>query len=189
VLKQYGEIRGLIAVVNNFDMGEDEKQGRSQFAFDDIQLSGSKLIEKPENAFGPVLWTMHTLSKGTLKLMALLPPIGENDNQNVSLQLDNGNGWETVSTEQIEPDSRTAIFKFTDWDATKDIPYRVEYIEKGKNGEETENYYAGTIRKDPVDKPLKLGGLTCQFHFGFPYTPLVNNLEELNPDMLYFSSR
>jgi alkaline phosphatase D len=142
---------------------------------------------QPDNAFGPVLWTMHTLSKGTVKMMALLPPIGENDNQEVSLQLNENGNWNTVATKQIEPDSRTAVFKLGNWDATKDVNYRVEYIEKGKDGTEMPDYYEGTIRKDPVDRPLKFGGLTCQYHYGFPYTPLVQNLTQLNPDILYFS--
>jgi len=180
-------IHGLVAVVNNFMLDENEPQGKSNFVFDDIVLKGSKVIEKQENSFGPVLWTMHTMSKGTVKLMALLPPVGEEDNQDVSLQLKNGENWETVSTETIESDSRTALFRLEDWDDAKDVDYRVEYVEVGKDGSETSNYYEGTIRENPVDKPLKLGGLTCQFHFGFPYTPLVENLTELNPDMLYFS--
>ncbi|HSH18806.1 MAG TPA: hypothetical protein VLA03_00045, partial [Draconibacterium sp.] len=180
-------IEGLVAVVNNFDLGETENPGKSHFCFDHIKLSGSKIVGKPENSFGPILWTMYTLSKKTVKLMALLPPVGADDNQSVSLQLKNGEDWETAATESIEPDSRTAIFKLENWDDTKDTEYRVEYLEKGKDGSETPNYYTGTIRKDPVDKPLKFGGLTCQFHFGFPYTPLVKNLTKLDPDMLYFS--
>ena len=180
-------IQGLVAVANNLDLGEDEKPGKSNFAFDNWQLSGSKVAEQPENSFGPVLWTMHTLSNKTLNLMALLPPIGENDNQNISLQLKSNGEWETVLTKPIEPASRTTVFKMEDWNDSKDTEYRVLYVETGKDGSETENYYEGTIRSNPVDKPLKLGGLTCQFHFGFPYTPLVENLGELNPDMLYFS--
>ena len=180
-------IRGLVALVNNPDLGGNEKNGKSKFIFDDLALNGSKVIEKPENAFGPVLWTMQTMSKGNVNLMALLPPVGDNDNQNVSLQIDKGNGWETVLTKPIEPASRTAVFTLINWDASEDIPYRVEYIETGKDGTETGNYYEGTIRRDPVDKPLKLGGLTCQYTTGFPYTPLVENLAKLNPDMLYFS--
>ena len=77
----------MVAVANNLDLGENEKPGKSDFCFDDLKLSGSKVIEKPENAFGPVLWTMYTLSNETVKLMALLPPIGEDDNQDVTLQL------------------------------------------------------------------------------------------------------
>jgi phosphodiesterase/alkaline phosphatase D-like protein len=180
-------IEGLVAIANNMPLGENEKPGKSKFSFDDMELSGSKVIEKPENAFGPVLWTMYTLSKKTVKLMALLPPVGEDDNQNVSLQLKNGESWETIDSQTIEPDSRTAVFRLENWDDTKDVEYRVEYIDRDKTGKETPEYFSGTIRKDPVDKPLKLGGLTCQFHFGFPYTPLVENLKKLNPDILYFS--
>jgi len=180
-------IRGIVAIANNFETKENAKPANSLFAFDDLQLSGNKVVEKPENAFGPVLWTMYTLSRGTVKLMALLPPLGERDIQDVSLQLQNGDEWETVSTKTIEPDSRTALFKIENWDATQDTPYRVQYIEKGKDGTETANFYEGVIRKDPLDKPLKVGGLTCQFHFGFPYTPLVSNLTKLDPDLLYFS--
>jgi phosphodiesterase/alkaline phosphatase D-like protein len=180
-------IQGLVAVANNMRLGGNEKPGNSLFSFDALKLSGSKVIAQPENAFGPVLWTMYTLSKGTVKMMALLPPIGENDNQQVSLQLNENGSWKTVATEKIEPDSRTAVFKLENWDATKDTEYRVEYIEKGKDGTEMPDYYEGTIRKDPVDRPLKFGGLTCQYHYGFPYTPLVQNLTKLNPDILYFS--
>lgn len=180
-------IQGLIVLANNLNLGGNEKPGNSKFSFDDLKFLGSKVIEKPENAFGPILWTMQTLSKGTVKLMAFLPPVGENDNQFVSLQLKKGEKWETVATETLEPDSRTAIFKLENWDAGQDAEYRVEYIEKGKDGAETPNYYSGTIRKDPVDEPLKFGGLTCQFTSGFPYTPLVQNLTKLDPDMLYFS--
>jgi hypothetical protein len=32
-----------------------------------------------------------------------------------------------------------------------------------------------------------MGTLTCQFYTGFPYSPLVNNLEQSAPDLLYFS--
>ena len=185
--QQEGGVQGLVAIVNNFDMGETERPGKSHFSFDDFMLTGSDVIEKPENAYGPILWTMYTLSDQTVKLMALLPPVGEKDNQQVSLQLKKDNNWETMDTQTIEPDSRTAVFKLKDWDETIDTDYRVRYVERDKNGMETENHYTGTIRKNPVDRPLKFGGLTCQFHFGFPYTPLVNNLDTLDPDILYFS--
>tara|TARA_R110002050_G_scaffold115670_1_gene231878 strand:+ start:587 stop:3073 length:2487 start_codon:yes stop_codon:yes gene_type:complete len=180
-------IQGLVAVANNIDLGGNEKPGNSRFSFDDLMLSGSKVAEQADNAFGPVLWTMQTLSKGTVKMMAMLPPVGENDNHEASLQLQENGTWKTVATEQIKPVSHTAVFKLENWDASKDVAYRVEYIEKGKDGTETPEYYAGTIRRDPVDRPLRFGGLTCQFTSGYPYTPLVENLTKLEPDMLYFS--
>jgi len=180
-------IRGLVAIANNLYLGNNAKPGDSNFIFDDLELSGSKVAAQPENAFGPVLWTMYTLSKQSVKLMALLPPVGENDNREVTLQLKKGDNWETVSSENIEPDSRTAIFKIDNWDETKDVDYRLEYFEKEKDGSEIPSYYNGTIRKNPVDRPLKFGGFTCQYHYGFPYTPLVKNVTDLNPDILYFS--
>ncbi|WP_172594350.1 alkaline phosphatase D family protein [Mariniphaga sediminis] len=181
------EIQGLVAVVSNLRPEGKEKSGNSTFCFDDLKLSGSKVVAQPDEAFGPVLWTMYTLSKETVKMMALLPPVGKDDNQEVSLQLKVSEEWKTVATENIDPDSRTAVFKLQNWDATKGVNYRIEYIEREKGGAETPEYYAGTIRKDPVDRPLKFGGLTCQFHFGFPYSPLVENVTKLDPDILYFS--
>ncbi len=180
-------INGLIAIVSNMHAGDNEKPGNSNFTFDNLKLAGTKIEVKSENAFGPILWTMYTVNKNQLKLMALLPPLGKNDNQEVSLQLRQGLSWNDVATESIEPDSRTAVFKIDDWDPSRNVDYRVEYIEKDIKGTETNSHYQGTIRRDPVNKPLKLAGLTCQFTSGYPYTPLIKNLSQLNPDLLYFS--
>ncbi len=180
-------IQGLVAIANNITLSGNEKPGNSGFSFYNLKVSGSKITKTPENAFGPVLWTMHTLNENILKLLAFLPPVGTDDNQEVQLQLNINGSWETVSTQKIDPDSRTALFTVKDWDSSKDVDYQVEYIEKGKDGTEMPEYYKGTIRRDPVDRPLKFGGLTCQYSSGFPYTPLVNNLTSLEPDILYFS--
>jgi alkaline phosphatase D len=180
-------IEGLLAISTNIHTGENEKPGNSSFTFDNLKLAGSKVEIKPENAFGPVLWTMYTINKNQVKLMALLPPLGEFDNMEVSLQVRQGLSWKHLATKTIEPDSRTAVFKIDNWDTSRNTDYRVEYIEKDVKGTETKNYYQGTFRKDPENRSLKLGALTCQYTTGFPYSPLVENLEKLNPDMLYFS--
>ncbi|NQU86722.1 MAG: hypothetical protein HQ541_13270, partial [Mariniphaga sp.] len=124
-------IHGLVAVANNLVPDENKKAGNSNFWFDNIKLTGSKIEVHEENSFGPILWTMYTLSKGTVKLMALLPPIGEKDNQDISLQLRKENEWVTIATEKIEKDSRTAVFKIENWDIAKEVEYRVLYNEKG----------------------------------------------------------
>ena len=180
-------IEGLVAVVNNLTFNENETPGNSRFSFDDLKITGSKIEEESENSFGPILWTMYTLNQRTVKLMVLLPPVGQEDNKAVTLQLKEGEKWKDEATEIIDPDSRTVVFRIINWDDTHDMDYRIEYDESGKDGTEKPNYYLGTIRKDPVDKPLKLAALTCQFQFGFPYSPIVENLKKLNPDMLYFS--
>ncbi len=43
--------------------------------FDDFRLRGSMV--KPGSAFGPILFTMYTLSRETMKLTAQMPPLGE----------------------------------------------------------------------------------------------------------------
>jgi alkaline phosphatase D len=180
-------LSGLIAIAANIFTGDNEPPGNSSFTFDNLKLAGSKVIYKPANAFGPVLWSMYTLNKNQVKLMALLPPLGEEDNKQVSLYLKQGLSWRQVATENIDPDSRTAVFKIENWDATRNVDYRVEYILKDKKGTETTEHYQGTIKRDPVNRSLKFGSLTCQFTSGYPYTPLVKNLTSLDPDILYFS--
>ncbi len=180
-------IQGLLAIAANMHTGIDKNPGNSDFTFDNLKFTGSKVVHEPENSFGPVLWTMYTLNRNQVKLMALMPPMGKDDNQVVTLQLRHGLSWRPVATETIEPDSRTAVFRLEDWDVSRNVDYRVEYVEKNKKGTEIKSWYQGTIRREPANRPLKLGALTCQFTSGFPYTPLVKNLTHLNPDLLYFS--
>lgn len=180
-------IEGLVAVATNMFTGNNEKPGNSDFTFDNLKLSGTKVEKKEENAFGPVLWTMYTLSKQQVKLMAFLPPIGADDNKEVTLELKQGLTWKQVATDSIEPVSNTVVFNLENWDDTESTDYRVSYNEIDSKGNESRSFYQGTIQKDPVNRPLKLAGLTCQFTSGYPYTPLVNNLTELDPDLLYFS--
>ncbi|NOY96346.1 MAG: hypothetical protein GXO81_08210 [Chlorobi bacterium] len=177
-------IQGLVAIANNITLEKEGKPGKSGFWFDNLKLSGSKVVLKQDNAFGPILWTTYTLNKNVVKLMAQMPPLGKNDNQEVKLQLQKEGVWTTMSTKGIEPDSRTAIFKIVNWDATQDTPFRILYTEKGRDGSQARNYYEGTIRRDPAGKPLKVAGLTCQFYSSFPYSPLVENLRKVNPTLI-----
>ncbi len=171
------DISGLVALTNNF-----QQESSEHFWFKNFSLSGSKVEAKPNNSFGPILWTMHTLSNNALRIMAQMPPISSKDNQNVQLFLKQNNAWKIVSTQPIDDTAYTVHFVIDSWDSTKEIPYRIVYKNHGK-----EYKYEGQIRKEPNDRPLKFGGLTCQEWGGYPYTPLVKNLKKHNPDILYFS--
>ena len=181
-LEGISQLKGLVALVNKF-RAEEEKKSNPVFWFDDWIIEGAKLESVPDNAFGPILWSMYTLSRGTVKLTAQMPPIGEGDAQEVGLELKSGEAWEDSGKASIEPDSRTATFRLESWDASRDVDYRLIYPDD--NGDPF--YYQGTIRRDPVDKNLVMGGMTCQFASAFPYTPVVNNLAVHDPDILYFS--
>jgi alkaline phosphatase D len=177
---------GVIQLVNNFRTIDSRENGPN-FWFDNLQLKGSKIRHTPGYSFGPVLWTMHTLSRDVLKMTAQLPPLGEQDNKSVNLELFINNEWVLAGAEQLDPDARTATFRLDGWDSSKDTPYRVVMDFVNTKGKQEVAEYAGAIRKDPVDRPVRMGALTCQFSNGFPYSPLVQNLELKEPDILYFS--
>lgn len=181
------DLKGMIAFVNNFDQRMMKNSNVPKFWFDDLKISGSMLEATPENAFGPILFSMYTLSKGTLKMSAQLPPLGSNDNKTIVLQVLEDNQWKQLARSEIDEKSFVAKFKIENWSDTIDHSYRLAYTENFKDGTCKTAYREGLIRKDPVDKPLVVGGFTCQFDYGFPYTPLVNNVAEINPDLLYFS--
>ncbi len=172
-----GPLDGLIALENN----ARENNG-STFWWKSFTLEGNKVSHRPENSFGPILWAMHTLSRDVLKMTAQLPPIGIKDSPKMELQLQKTGNWKKEAVIMIDPVSFTAIFKIPDWNASVDAPYRLVYYVDGES-----HRYEGTIRKEPSDRPLRFGGLTCQHWQGYPYRPLVENLEKSDPDMLYFS--
>lgn len=180
------KVSGLLQLVNNFHFSNSKING-PDFWFDDVHLEGSKITYKEENKFGPILWTMYTLSKNTLKLSVQFPPLSAADTQQASFQIKKEGQWETMLNGSIDPAARNVVFKMADWDETKDTEFRIIYKSQNVFGEGKTYSYDGTIRKDPVDRPLQMGALTCQFHTGFPYTPVVNNLNIKNPDILYFS--
>lgn len=171
------DVTGLVTLVNNFD-----EKGGDPFWFEDFRIEGSKVSLRPENRFGPILWSMYTLSKGTLKLTAQMPPLGEKDSDEVALYFIRGGRRERAGVEKIDPASRTAIFRIENWNPALEVPYEIVYSNNGR-----EYKYEGKIRKEPRGRPLQFGGLTCQHASAFPYTPLVQNLVKHNPDMLYFS--
>ena len=179
-----GPMSGAIALFNTLDEKAPNADGR--FWFDDLVVSGDKIARKPENSTGPILWTMYTLSRGTVKLTAQMAPLGMQDNRKVQLQLKRGD-WQTVAETTIDPAAGIARFRLENWDANQELSYRLLYSETGPDGHSRECEYDGTIRRDPVDRPLVMGGLTCQYGTGFPYTPLVKHLTAQNPDLLYFS--
>ncbi|MBT5427628.1 MAG: DUF1080 domain-containing protein, partial [Bacteroidetes bacterium] len=177
---------GAIALVNHHPSGK-KYSGNTRFWFDDLSLSGTAVISHEENAFGPILWSMYTLSKNKLKLSVQMPPLGPKDNQYIELHFLENDVWEINQSVKMNPDSRTAVFAIDNWNSAIDKDYKLIYREKSVSGEETEHLRQGIIRKEPKKKTLVLGGLTCQYHYGFPYRPLVENLQQTNPDMLYFS--
>jgi hypothetical protein len=185
-LEPEAEIRGIIQLKNNMVSSNSRNNGPT-FWFDNISLEGGKFESTPSNSFGPVFWTMYTVNANVLKLSAQMPPLGDSDNKKAELQLKKGNAWETVATASVSETARVATFKVENWDMSSTVPYRVSHEFINTLGKMETALYEGIIQQEPADRPVRVGALTCQYHYGFPYSPLVKNLGHSKPDLLYFS--
>jgi hypothetical protein len=163
-------------------------EGSPAVAFEDWAVSGEAVERHDERAFGPVLFAQHTLSRGTLKMTAQMPPLGDQDGKTVRLQIRRENAWVEAAEAPLDPDSRTAVFRVAGWDGTKETPYRIVAAVAGSGGKLEEHEFAGTVRKEPWDKKdIVLAAFTGNNDLGFPHADLVPHVAAQNPDLLFFS--
>jgi len=166
-----------------------DQVGNVCFWFKDWQVAGSKVEAYEDRAWGPVLFTQYTLSRKVLKLKAQMVPVG-NGCRVVGLQVrDPGTGrWKAIDEEVIDPLARTAIFRVSNWDDSRDTPYRVVYPLISADGRLKEHYYTGTIRKDPSDKKeIVVAAITGNNDFGFPHADIVRHVAWHKPDLLAYT--
>jgi alkaline phosphatase D len=177
---------GAIGLVSDFNEATDKEL--SSVVFEEWEASGTKLIHHAERAFGPVLFTQYTLSRGTLKMSAQMPPMGKDDDQFATLQINKNGVWQTVAQASIERNARTAIFRVENWDNSKMIPYRVSYKMIADGDDKKEFFYEGQIRKEPFDQDkFTVAAFTGNNDLGYPNNDLWGNVKKQNPDMLFFS--
>jgi phosphodiesterase/alkaline phosphatase D-like protein len=157
--------------------------GTFRFWFHDWKVKGSKIDAHPDRAFGPILFALHTLSHGVLKLTAQLAPLDE-PSAVASLETrDSSGGWKTVATAPVDPLARTATFRVADWDDSRDVPYRVVLGQEGEGHE-----WSGTVRRDPKGKPeIVVAAFTGNNDLGFPHADVVRNVRHFAPDLLVFT--
>lgn len=184
-------LAGNMAIGCNIDPQSNAKGGGklSRFWFSEWKAKGGMVKARPDLAFGPILYAMHTLSRGTLALTAQMPPLGEKEANSVRLDAKDGSGkWTKQAVAQIDPLSRTATFRVKEWDDSRDVAYRVVFEDRKKDGSAKERYFEGVIRKDPVDKKeVVVAGFTGNKATAFPNSKLVENVRIVNPDVLFFS--
>jgi len=188
---------GHLALVANYGEGRPDRPrqqkalaglGSGKFWFADWRAGGTKLEKHPDRALGPILFSQYTLSRGTLKLTAQMPPLGVRDSQSVGLEVGRDGQWKQVAEATIDPAARTATFRVDDWDASADIPYRVTYALANKQGEATTHHWPGTIRRDPAEHDvLTVADVSCNGHMAFPNAEYVENMARLDPDLLAFT--
>ncbi len=157
-----------------------ERHGNVRFWFKNWAVSGTKVDTHDDRAFGPILWTMYTVSRGTLKLSAQMAPVAIGA-EPVRLQIEQSGQWKTIATSPIDPLSRTAAFRVPNWNAAREANVRITYYL------DREHEHRATIRRDPVDKAkFVLAGVSCLNDFGFPHTDLARSLRHFQPDLIAF---
>jgi phosphodiesterase/alkaline phosphatase D-like protein len=163
-----------------------------QFWFADWKVRGSRVQAHDERAFGPILFNHYTLhwnmeKGGIVKMTAQLPPLGEQDVQTVSLQVEHEFHWIEVGNAKIDPVSRTAAFRVDKWPADRDVKYRLVYQLTAKDGTPSPHIFHGTVRRDPKEQPvLSVADVSCNIHEAFPNVLYTANMAKLNPDLLAF---
>ena len=170
----------------------------ARFWFDDFSGSGPALDLHPDRHLA-ILGTMYSLNRGTLKLSAQLAPLDLNTTSDLSLEIRNGQTWQTIGTAPIDNtdslSSYTATFRVPDWDDTRDIEIRTT-----ASIGEAPYHWTGTIRKNPVDQEnISVAATTCQRiadgqvqNNGFdwspvrlwqPHTLVFNHIAKHDPDV------
>lgn len=164
---------------------DQEAGGTMTFWFKEWTLRGTKIDAYEDRAYGPILFTLYTVSRKILKLSAQFPPLGAGSHAAI-LQIHDGAGWKQIATEAIDADACNATFRITDWDPKQDTRYRVVYDPPSE--EAGRRIYEGTIPHNPVDKQkLTVGLLTCIWDYGFPHTDFTTNLSHHKPDILLWT--
>ncbi|TYA70075.1 alkaline phosphatase D family protein [Seonamhaeicola marinus] len=137
---------------------------------------------KPKDRICFALYTVH---ENTVKMTAQFYPIQNFEPFEASLELKENGEWKTVSHSRIHYPGYTAHFRLDNWDDTKDVAYRVNFMDKA--------FYEGLIRKNPVHKDeFVMAAFSCNSiysrHDGnIPKTDIINNLKQIQPDLLYFA--
>jgi phosphodiesterase/alkaline phosphatase D-like protein len=157
--------------------GEGSARGGDvRFWFDDWRVIGPQIAAHESRAWGPILWTQYTLSRGVLKMNAQLAPLGTDRPKYAALTF----GGKTVKA-PIDPLSETATFRVEKWQDKKNHDYTVSL----PGFDQT---WSGTVRRDPVDKEeIVLAGFTGNTDYIFPDSTLVRNVTKQDPDVLFFS--
>ncbi|MEM6348369.1 MAG: metallophosphoesterase family protein [Bacteroidota bacterium] len=152
-----------------------------------LSAQNEALIRLPENikAKDRICFALYTVHEGTLKLSAQFYPIQDYEPFYATLEIAEGDNWVKKAEAAIIYPGYLASFRIDDWDDTKEYRYRVNHNDKA--------FYTGIIRKNPRDKDeFVMAAFTCNSiypqHGGdISKEDIVNNIQKLNVDLLFFS--
>ena len=118
VTVSFDSILGNVAIFNNFVQGRGKKKQSGQgsrYRFSDWSVAGDAFTVTEANRFGPILWSMYSLSDSrgdegfVMKLSALTGPLGERDNKDIELWVQKNGQWESLGTQELDPHALSLI--------------------------------------------------------------------------------
>jgi hypothetical protein len=126
-------------------------------------------------------FALYTHDHGVLKLSAHLYPLKPGEAREVRLELKTGDAWREVATAPVQYPGWDANFRIEDWNASRDVPYRVRH---GKDA-----VFEGLIRRDPVEKDvIVVASLSCNSNKDREgRVEIVEKLKKQDPDLLFFA--
>ena len=128
-----------------------------------------------------VAFALYTVHGGVMKMTAQLFPLKPAEPREARLEVQRDGAWVEVAKSAVLYPGWDAHFRVENWDATKDVAYRVRHGEKAM--------FDGLIRRDPVEKEeLVIANMSCNSSRTGGLRPeIIDNLKAQNPDLLFFA--
>lgn len=138
-----------------------------------------KIAEVPPSEV--INFVLYTVDHNVLNLTAHLYRLDENADRTVRLEIRQDGKWREIAAVEIWEPEFIAPFQIQDWDDTRAVEYRV------RHGEDAS--YTGLIRANPVDQEeIVVAAFACNGNSDRgSRRDVINNIEELDPDLLFFS--
>ncbi|NND08090.1 MAG: metallophosphoesterase [Saprospiraceae bacterium] len=141
----------------------------------------SKIVDLRVNRDSVVAFGMYTVSDHTLKLTAQLYPLYPKESREVRLEIKEGDTWQEIQKIRINDLGWSGLFVVSDWDHSRDTPYRIRHGEKAS--------FEGLVRKDPQDKDqIVVAAMSCNSNKDRGMRPnYIRNIDHHDPDLLFFA--
>ncbi|MCK5921387.1 MAG: hypothetical protein KAG66_10635, partial [Methylococcales bacterium] len=171
------------------------------FTFSSWMIKG-KAFKLNGQEVGPIVSSQYTLSRNTMKMTAQLMPVTDRSTLDyVELQVKQDGSWIPIDKAPVIVPGYTATFRQPGWDDTQDIPYRLRYHDRMRDGLVETGLWEGIIRKDPKDKKeIVLAAFTGNHNLtrwgcrdwnrdgvAYPHGDLYDRVAEHKPDLLFWS--
>ncbi|HVR36924.1 MAG TPA: metallophosphoesterase family protein [Methylomirabilota bacterium] len=128
-----------------------------------------------------VAFALYTHDAGVLKLTAQLYPLKPDESRAVRLEFQREGQWREAARTDVVLPGWSAHFRVNDWDASRDVPYRVRHGNAAM--------FEGIIRRDPVEKEeIVVANMSCNSSRTTGLRPeIIDNLKAQDPDLLFFA--